>query len=117
MSYSLLIQNISVDIDEASIKEDLRRIYPDVREVIRWYFDDQCEQPMQCVQVNFARVESQEQALERGSLLINGIYRPVSTLKGPKCHRCGQQGHKSFECSTKPLTEQDVLDLFSDQQK
>ena len=117
MSYPLLVENISVDADERAIQDDLRRIYPDVQQVIRWYFDDECKQPMQCVQVNFSRSESQASVLERGSLLINGIYRPVSSLKGPKCHRCGQQGHKSFQCSTQPLNERDLLDLFDEQKK
>ncbi len=117
MSYSLVISDISVTTNEDDIKHELTQRYNGVKDVIRWYFDSDENYPMSCVQVDFNSKENMEKVLNNGTIVIGGVCRRVSILKGSLCHRCQQIGHKTYECKRGPLNEQDLMNLFEQQKR
>jgi hypothetical protein len=117
MSYSLIISDISVTTNEDDIKHELMQKYNGVLNVIRWYFDSDEDYPMSCVQVDFNSKENMEKVLNNGTIVIGGVCRRASILKGSLCYRCQQIGHKTYECKRKPLNEQDLMNLFEQQKR
>jgi hypothetical protein len=117
MSRSLVISDISVSTNENSIKHELVKKYDGVESVTRWYFDSDENQPMSCVQVDFNSHENMEKVLANGTVVIAGICRRVSPLKGPQCYRCQAVGHKTHECHMKPLKERDLINIFEQQKQ
>jgi hypothetical protein len=117
MKYSIVVSDISITTDENDIKRDLMQRYDGVKSVSRWYFDDDEEYPMSCVQIDFDSRKNMDIVLEKGNIVIGGICRRVSIIRQPQCYRCQQTGHKTSDCDSEPLTQQDLLNIFEEQKR
>ncbi len=119
MTYSLVVSDVSVAKAEDAILHDLKTRYAGVKNVTRWYFDENGDDPMACVQVDFDSLENINKVLDNGSIVIDGICHRVSAMKGkgPRCHRCGKIGHKTYECDRPALDEQDLMNMFAEQKR
>jgi hypothetical protein len=117
MRYSLVVSDISVTREEDDIKHELKQRYNGVLNVIRWYFDDDANYPMSCVQVDFDSKENMDKILNDGHIVISGICRRISIVKQPKCYRCQTIGHKVHDCQREPLNEKDLINLFAEQKQ
>jgi hypothetical protein len=117
MNSSLIVSDVSVTTDENSLQQELIKSYDGIKQVKRWYFDDDQDYPMSCVQIDFNSTENMEKVLTKGTIVIGGICRRVTIARGPHCYRCQQDGHKTHECEMRPLNEQDLLNLFEEQKR
>jgi hypothetical protein len=117
MKYSLVLSDISVITEEDDIKRELMERYDGVENVTRWYFDDDEDCPMSCVQIDFNSRENMNKVLDKGNIVIGGICRRVSIIKQSQCYRCQRTGHKTYECDREPLNQQDLMNIFAEQKR
>jgi len=116
-NYSIVISDISITMDEDFIKRELMKKYNGVENVSRWYFDGDEDYPMQCVQVNFNSHENMNKVFDQGNIVINGICHRVSIVKGRPCYRCQKIGHQTYECDRKSLNQEDLFNMFAEQNR
>lgn len=49
----ILLRDVPIAIDVNILRQRLSQVYPGIKQVIRWCFDDRCQHPTVCVEVNF----------------------------------------------------------------
>ncbi len=111
MTYSFVVRDVSITMDENSIKTDLMRRYNGVAKVTRMFYDGEDDTPKTSVQVDFTSPTDAEQIRRDGNIVIGGICRRVYAVKKPAYQRSNLQN------TSKPLYEQDLVNMFEEQKK
>ena len=117
MPYSLVLSDISVTRDEGDIQDELMQNYDGIINVQRWYFDDDQDYPMSCVQVDFNSQDNLNQVLKNGNMISGGVCRRISIIPESKCYRCQKSGHQVKNCAQDPLNEKYLIILFAEQKR
>ena len=117
--YSFIVRDISVGMDEASIKNDLMRRYAGVEKVTRMFYDKEFEKdiPGTSVQVDFSLPDDTEKIRRDGTIVIGGICRRVYAVKKPAYQRREPKPYQNSENNIKPLCEEDLINMFDEQKK
>lgn len=117
--YSFVVRDISVTMDEATIKSDLMRRYNGVANVTRMFYEDEDgnETAKTSVQVDFTLAADAEKILHDGNIVIGGICRRSYAIKRPTYQRSYQKTRSNGQNTTKPLSEQDIINMFEEQKK
>jgi hypothetical protein len=105
---SFVVHDVSVTLDANSIKTDLMTRYNGVSKVTRMFYDDEDETPKTSVQVDFTSSTDAEKIRRDGNIVIGGICRRAYAIKKPRQYSQNQ---------TKPLYEQDLINMFEEQKK
>lgn len=107
--YSFIVYEVSVTMDEQSIKDDLMERYDGVDKVTRMFYEGEDDTPKASVQVDFTIPTDAEKIYRNKSIVMGGICRRVYAIKKPVYQRSnGKRG---------PLCEQDLLDMFEEQKQ
>jgi hypothetical protein len=115
--YSLVVRDISVTMGEDHIKSELMRRYNGVARVTRMFFDDEEGNPKNAVQVDFTSTDDPRKILQEGNIVIGGICRRVYAIKKPEYQRSYKKQRQNPQYTTKPLTEEDLVNMFNEQKK
>jgi hypothetical protein len=122
-TYSFIVSDVSVTMDEKSIKDDLMRRYVGVQKVTRMFYDndddddDDDDTPKTSVQVDFTLTTDAEKIRRDRNIVIGGICRHAYAIKKPAYQRPNRRQHHNGQNTTKPLYEQDLINMFEEQKK
>jgi hypothetical protein len=109
MTYSFIIHDISVTMDENSIKTDLMGRYNGVEKVKRMFHNDKDATPKTSVRVYFTSAADIEKIRRDGNIVIGGICRQIYEPKNSP--------RQYSQNETKQLCEQDLMNMFEEQKK
>ena len=67
----ILVYNVPITIDVNVLQQELLKTYSGIKQISRWCFDEQCQFPMVCVQIDFISSKYAE-AILRDGFIVNG---------------------------------------------
>ncbi len=118
ITYSFIVRDVSVTMDEKSIKDDLMGRYVGVAKVTRMFYDDdEDDTPKTSIQVDFTIPTDAEKIRRDRTIVIGGICRHAYAFKKPVYQRSNRRQHQNGQNTTKPLCEQDLINMFEEQKK
>jgi len=115
--YSFTVRDVSVTMDEKTIKDDLMQRYVGVGEVTRMFHEGEDDTPKTSIQVDFTSATDAEKIHRDRNIVIGGICRRVYAIKKPAYQRSNQQTGQYWQNTKKPLCEQDLIDMFEEQKQ
>jgi hypothetical protein len=69
----ILVYNVPITIDVNVLQQELLKTYPGIKQISRWCFDEDCQFPMVCVQIDFISSKYTEAILQDG-FIVNGTF-------------------------------------------
>lgn len=126
ITYSFVVYHVSVTMDEQSIKDDLMKRYAGVEKVTRLFYeyddgDDYAPktsvQVDSSVQVDFTLPTDAEKIYREKNIVIGGICRRVRAIKRPRNEQPNSKPRDNGQRKSKPLCEQDLIDMFERQKQ
>jgi hypothetical protein len=117
MIYSFVVRDVSVTMDENTIKNDLMERYDGVAKVTRMFHDGEDDTPKTSVQVDFTLLTVAEKIRRDGIIVIGGICRRAYAIRKSVYQPSYQKPHRNRENITKPLCEEDLINMFEEQKK
>jgi hypothetical protein len=77
---SILVYDVPTTIDVDDLQDELTKTYQGIKQVIRWCFDDLCQFPTVCVQIDFISSKYTEAILRDGFIVAGNNFRKVKAL-------------------------------------
>ncbi|CAF1117463.1 unnamed protein product [Adineta ricciae] len=118
--YCLVVHGVAISMDENVIKTDLMNTYTGVDNVRRLFFEENHQSPKRSIEVDFTSAVDARKILRDGNIVINGICRRVYPKRKPIYGRSFYRTPPSKnreERITKPISEQDILNIFEQQKQ
>ena len=117
IAYSFIVYEVSVTMDEQSIKDDLMGRYDGVEKVTRMFYEGDDDTPKTSVQVDFTIPTDAQKIYRDKAIVIGGICRRVYAIKKSAYQRSNRKPRENGQRKSKPLCEQDLLDMFEEQKQ
>ncbi|CAF0945200.1 unnamed protein product [Adineta ricciae] len=110
---SLIVSQVAVTESEASLRNDLSRNYPDVKDVYRNFDKDGHE--LNSIRVDFSSTHSVSNILYDQRIYIHDQAHYIRPYWPIVCYKCRTEGHIATECPKQSVSQQRLDELLNEQ--